>query len=941
MDPTAPTPKSRPGIRQLFESLIELDEAARTQRLRELQLDTQRLQQLQALLSADGRGLPLLAAAPADVAQRWKDGALQFDKLLGRQIGTFRLTDLLGYGGSASVFRAERAVGDVTQVVALKLLRGGLFTPDAERRFGREQGILAQLTHPNIARLIEAGVAEPGLPYIAMELVEGAAITVQADAQALSLRARIGLMITLCRAIDAAHAALVVHRDLKPSNVFMDRYGVVKVLDFGIAKLLDEDPLQTQTQAIMLTPEYAAPEQFKPGPITVAADIYALGVLLGELLTGRLLGGGNTQRASAFTKTDSDQALPRGLPVHALLVRQLRGDLDAIIATALAEEPLRRYRSAGLMADDLQRYLEGRPVQAHPPSRWYRARKFVQRHRGGVVITALLLVGILSSLLLALWQADVARRSATEAKAEAARANALRAFMLDAFAEAEPSTPGADSASVIDVVERAIQTATSQSDTMSRDKVELLFALAVVVQKQGALDRANELLTELQSRALPLLDPQDYLLLEIELELIKNLSDRGLKSAARERIDQLLVRIPPDDLATRINALKESASIASGVEYQRERAVQDSREALGLARQYGDPDFLQSSLTGHAVALLAASQVAEAVVIFEEDLKINRQRYGDSDVHVANSLASLARAYRRLGKLDQAERSAREAIQIDQAVYRGPHPNVLLHRNALYMILQEQRRFDEALQIQVENIRSLEASANSKPSDDLAVFYSGLAQLQWMLGDYASAVQSSHRTLDEAIASGSDNGWTGVRYRANLGYSLALAGQVAAGIAELEKTQRMADELPTPIPGVLAMLLERRIRVALSVDDIAAAQALLPRFAEQCGKIPPADAVAGRVGTLRGEVLWRSRDVRGAKESLEDTEAEFRSERGKDELVITSHSVLRALVAAEMKDAAHVDELTREAHRRFSTLKFPPPSLQRLAADLRDAPGGL
>jgi len=350
------------SLRQAFDELIDLSPSERAERLRDLRLDHAQERTLLAMLDAGADG-PRVMAIPID---RAIDSLREDDELLrslvGRKVGPFRVLDLIGEGGSSAVFRADRAAGSGSQIVALKLLRTGLFTAHGQQRFRREQAILAQLTHSNIARLVEGGISEAGIPYIAMEFVDGRPITVDASARGLGLAERLRMFVKLCGAIEAAHAALVVHRDIKPSNVFVDTHGELKVLDFGIAKLLDDDDDVTRTQAtIALTPGYAAPEQYQPGRITIAADIYALGVLLGELVSGSRLGGTSGRTASATVLSNS-AAPPNGLPEGALLARLLRGDIDAIIMVALADDPAMRYRSAGALADDIERFLAGQPV---------------------------------------------------------------------------------------------------------------------------------------------------------------------------------------------------------------------------------------------------------------------------------------------------------------------------------------------------------------------------------------------------------------------------------------------------------------------------------------------------------------------------------------------------------------------------------------------------
>ncbi|HZX91807.1 MAG TPA: protein kinase [Rudaea sp.] len=412
-----------PSLRSLFDAARDLSGAARAQFL--------------AGLDGAQRAYVerLLAAADTDTG----DGALYVDAgalvgalyepppppmpMSGQQIGPWQLIALIGEGGSSTVFRAVREHAGVGQEAALKLLRRGLYTADAQRQFRRERQALAQLSHPDIASLIEGGVAESGLAYIVLELVDGVPITEHARTRMLDLPARLRLFLRVCRAVEAAHRALIVHRDLKPSNVLVTSEGHVKLLDFGIAKLLDADD-ETQTRLPVFTPAYAAPEQRTGALITTATDVYALGILLGELVTGQRLNDGSGRTPSGQVDEHSD---PGVLPATPRITRRLlRGDLDNIVLKAIDQEPERRYSSAGAMADDIERLLDGRPVVAHPPSRWYRTRKFVQRHRGGVAVSALFLIAILTSLGLALWEAEVARR-------EADRAGEIQTFIENMF----------------------------------------------------------------------------------------------------------------------------------------------------------------------------------------------------------------------------------------------------------------------------------------------------------------------------------------------------------------------------------------------------------------------------------------------------------------------------------------------------------------------------
>jgi len=469
-----------PTLRELFEAALALPAAERAGFLSARCGNPAQRAAVERLLAADATDDGHLIDRP-------------FEKLLGgvgdaeaestapptgSSVGPFTLMEKLGEGGSSIVFRAERVQAGVTQEVALKLLRRGLYSQDEQRRFRSERTALAQLRHPGIARLIEGGVTDAGVPYIALELIDGEAITDHARNQHLDLRQRVELFVSVCRAVEAAHRALIVHRDLKPSNVLVTREGEVKLLDFGIAKLLDANGDGTHTQHQAMTPAYAAPEQFNLGQITTATDVYALGVLLGELMTGTRREPGDTRTPSSSISEHTD---PGALPAPPKITRRLlRGDLDNIVLKATDAEPERRYASAGAFADDIERYLGGEPVAAHPPSQWYRARKFVARHRGGVLTTAAFLLAILAALGFAVWQADVARQQAHIAQEQAQRAQAVRDFLVDIFDAEIPARPQDEMPGTAELLERGAQRANTELTEVPAVQSDLLTALGRV-----------------------------------------------------------------------------------------------------------------------------------------------------------------------------------------------------------------------------------------------------------------------------------------------------------------------------------------------------------------------------------------------------------------------------------------------------------------------------
>jgi len=351
-------------LRELFEAAAALPVPARAGFLDEHCRDAAVRARVERMLIADVKGDVLFTGGARAAVAALGDADIAGALPPGTRIGPFELVALLGEGGSSTVFHARREFEGVQQQVALKVLRRGLYAPEAQRQFRRERQALAQLRHPGIARLIEGGVTVDGVAYIALDLIDGKPIVEYVRELRLDMPRRLALFLQVCQAVEAAHRALIVHRDLKPSNVLVTGDGQVKLLDFGIAKLLDSDD-ETRTGMVAFTPAYAAPEQRSGGLITTATDVYALGILLGELVTGqRLTGGGGRTPSSQVTGDEGPGVLPAPAPITR---KALRGDLDNIVLKAIAPEPERRYASASALADDIERMLDGRPVAAHPP----------------------------------------------------------------------------------------------------------------------------------------------------------------------------------------------------------------------------------------------------------------------------------------------------------------------------------------------------------------------------------------------------------------------------------------------------------------------------------------------------------------------------------------------------------------------------------------------
>lgn len=680
-----------PDLRECFEQLVDLAPAQRERWFAQHAPDPALRAELLALLAADGGDSALLATPAADLIQRYTPQGDGGDGLIGSEIGPYRLLDVIGQGGTSIVFRAQRSSGAGTQTVALKMLRTGLFSADGQRRFRREQGVLAQLSHPNIARLIDGGITDAGIPYIAVEFVDGSPITEFANARALDLRARLALLAKTCRAVDSAHRALIVHRDLKPSNVLVDAEGEVKVLDFGIARLLDDDERRmTQTHAIALTPGYAAPEQYQTGPVTTATDVFALGILMGELLSGRLLSNGNAGSDLSRACAESADSIPHGLPPQAALVRLLRGDLDAIYATAHDADPERRYLSAALLADDLERYLRNEPVSARAPSAGYRLRKSIQRNRTTAIAAALVFVAIVAGVSLTLWQARVARE-------QAQRATAVRDFLMELFDAAKAGQMPDKRMTLEQLTHRASNRLQNRADLPLGTRVEFLRTLGDVSTAGSDYAQAERLYAQATGLARTVYAPNDAALTEIQLRQANLLVRQSRYAEASTAYEALLPHIRASNGTIREEALRNYAT-ALMYSARTERALAISEEATrDAAALYGaesSGDVLARLARGNL--LTGSGHYAEAASVLETALRSWRDSGREPGEEFLQGLTDLSRVRQAQGDSAAAEALLRETLATAEKLYDAPHDRIALALLNLGDALRLEERLDEA-----------------------------------------------------------------------------------------------------------------------------------------------------------------------------------------------------------------------------------------------------
>jgi eukaryotic-like serine/threonine-protein kinase len=562
----------------------------------------------------------------------------------GQTVGPYRLVRQLGVGGMGVVWLADRADGLMQRSVALKLPHGP-FRGDLAVRIAREREILATLDHPHIARLYDAGVAADGQPYLALEPVDGQRIDRYCEQRGLNVAARLRLFVQAARAVAHAHAQLVVHRDIKPSNLLVDAQAQVKLLDFGIAKLLDDsgsDPQQlTQQGSRVLTPDYASPEQIAGVPVGTRSDVYSLGVLLFELLTGvrpyRLKR--DTRAALEEAILGATVARPSEVVHDAALRRALRGDLDTIVLKALKKTVTERYISVDAMADDIERHLSSRPVQARPDSFGYRARKFIVRNRVGAAVASALLITVLAGAGAALWQARIA-------VAERQRAEDVKNFVAAIFREASPyDGSGTQALTAVDLLKQADKKLDAALAGQPGARVELSNMIGESLLALGDVAAAEPVIARSVAEAGQTLSPTHPQTLRARMIQSQVHRLRGRPQQARDDLDRVLP------------ALRAGGG--------------------------GAPAALATALMDRALTAVDLGAYAEAEQFARESVELANARLGQRDPQRAGSAATLALVYLHLTKFDQARESAEQALRLAIAVNgeTPPHPRVIEARS--------------------------------------------------------------------------------------------------------------------------------------------------------------------------------------------------------------------------------------------------------------------
>jgi len=721
-----PDPKTADRI---LKELLKLPEPRRAGFLAEACTDTPALEALVRRLLAHaladdrqlaGAGLEWLAVETDDFAPRLREAVDPGDR-----IGPFRLERVLGRGGTATVYLARRDDGQFEQQVAVKILHRGTGMP---ARFEQERQILAALDHPNIARLLDGGVTEQGVPYVVMEYIEGTPLSDYCEERRLPIGDRLRLFRHVVDAVGDAHGKLIVHRDIKSANILVTEGGVPKLLDFGIAKLLQSDAIPhaaPETRALKpMTPEYASPEQVRGEPLGIATDIYQLGYLLYELLTGQspydvrqtdlvalLTAIAESAAISPSRRIATVDAEPEDAPWHRRgttrrgLEKQLRGDLDRVVLKALHKDPAQRYATAAEFATDIDAVLDRRPVSARTDSFGYRGTMFVRRHAVAVGTATAVFAGIVAGLaLFTLRLADERQR----AELEANKAREVTEFLMELFAASDPRESGAKPLTARELLARGVENAEALNE-QADVQAEMMEVLGQIYIELGEYRTARQLLTRAldSRRSSPDAGDGELLssLLSMSRLLLRTGDYEGAEALYREALELHEQTSDAQNLETAsiLNGLGNAVASQGRLEPAREVAERALaiREAI-LGKSHPD---VAASLNNVGLIAMEQGDYDAAEAMHRRALDMRRGLFGREHLDITYSLNNLALVYHERGEYELAEPLYRELVAMDRKILGDEHPEVAMDLNNLAGLLSDTGRHEEAQPLHEQALR--------------------------------------------------------------------------------------------------------------------------------------------------------------------------------------------------------------------------------------------
>ena len=700
------------------------------------------------------------------------------------QIEGYKIIKKLGSGASAVVYLVEDETG---RKAALKLLRGSAIDTHFRQRFDSERYILSRLNHPNIARLIEGGISETGIPYVVMEYVDGTPIDLWCKKNNLSVRKRVRFFQDVCRAVHYAHQNLLVHRDIKPEHVLITTSGEIKLIDFGIAKLLEPNEsefqaLHTHTGIRVMTPEFASPEQVRGETVTTASDIYSLGVLLYLLLTENY-----PYRFKTTSMLEVERLVCEQEPVRpsdsielksensdrSKLQKLIKGDLDRIILMAMRKEAGLRYSSAQSLADDLENYLKDEPVIARAPTIRYRVDKFVRRHKVPVIAAIFALIALSAGLVGTLWQAKQAQQHAEIAEVQAQRAEQVAAFLAEMFQESDPTKANDGSITAREMLDKGFENVQADLADQPAVQAQMLGIIGKVYQNLGLYDQSLAAL-EMSVSLFREIGETSTQYISALLELGNIQYRRGELDQAEATIEEVLelnmAHYGPDhpEVASVMNTL---ALIYEG-NGNFDAAIATVREVIEIRRKQSEPGHnLAANLNNLAIMLHRTGELEESDLLFHEAVEVVDEIWGENHPYMAFTLNGYAGLHQQRGLYDEAEADLRKALEIGRSVFPETHPFIAVVLHNLGKLFEEVGDNSNAEQYYRAG---LELRKSSLPAGhpDIASSLDGLALLLIDTGRAGEAESLLREALAIRRNSYQEGDWRIAQVEAHLGRSL-------------------------------------------------------------------------------------------------------------------------------------------------------------------------
>ncbi len=829
--------------------------------------------ELLALLASDSNeASPLTNALGTAISETSRQ---RRQALVGTIVGAYKLTSVLGHGGAGTVYLAERADRQYSAQVAVKIVESAALHPDLGLRFKAERQILASLNHPNIARLVDAGETAEGSPYLVMEYVHGESIDKYSNRQRLSVEDRLELFLKVCGAVQYAHQNLIVHRDLKPANILVTAEGTPKLLDFGIAKLLDNREAVamlalTRMNDRLLTPEYASPEQILGRPVTTASDVYALGIVLYELLTGlppyTVSDASQLELERSICITDPpkpSQAARRALEgtegssrpdAKALaearsttaerLQRRLSGDLDSIVLRALRKEPEQRYGSADQLAADIRRYLAKEPVVARQGNWVYYARRFTRRHAFGVVATATFVALLSASAIMTSLQARRIAAERDNATREGQRAETVSTFLLDVFAAADPFTTQGREITARELLDQAAQRIQGDLNQQPEVRARLLETIGRAYRRQGQIDRA-------------------VAYLEDAVRIKRSTADATTPKLALTLVDLAMA------LREQGNFEKSKQAFAEALQILKTRGNERTPEYAELLAEFGRME-------------LAWGELDKAQSHLEAGLVLMRDLRGPRNAEVGAILNNLTNLLMWKNENVAAERTAREAVSIFEMTLPELHPDRIVSEKMLGDVLLREKKIDEAGTILERNMRAAKL-LYSGGNTVTAAIQDALAIVKTSQGHLADAETLEREALATMEQSVGQKHYMAGYFHVALGEVLTKRKKLGEAESEVRTALAIFEKSLPPDHQYVASAEHHLGEILLLSRRVTDAEATLTAATDRWRRTNAPAWLAARSQSLLGEAKAELGKPQEAERYLTESYRILLAQRGKDD----------------------------------------------------------